>query len=141
MFAAMHAADEIGEHRFGDFKIADDTVLERTDGGDGAGSFSEHFLGDQSDGVSVLQDSVGSFFYGDDGGFIEDDAFAFDADQRIAGAKVDAHVFAEHAQQPIKDHLILLNKKPGMQPENGASAPTGLKDGSPIHRVNCHQVQ
>ena len=64
----MHAADEIGEHGLGDFKIGDDAVFERADGGDGAGGFSEHFLGDEADGVAVLKDAVGAFFYRDDGG-------------------------------------------------------------------------
>jgi hypothetical protein len=46
------------------------------------------------------------FFDGDDAGFVEDDSFAFDANQRVTGAQVDAHVDAEHAQEGIEDHAF-----------------------------------
>ncbi len=107
MLSAMHPADEIGEHRLGDFEIADDAILQRADRGDRAGRFAEHFLGDQADGVAVLQDAVGPLFDGNDAGLIEDDAFAFDADQRVARAQVDAHVDAEHAKERIEDHAVV----------------------------------
>ena len=69
-----------------------------------AGRFAEHFLGDEADGVAVLQDAVGALLDGDDAGLVEDDALALDANEGVAGSQVDAHVDAEHAQQGIKDH-------------------------------------
>ena len=104
MLAPMDAADEVAEHRLGDFEVADDAVFQRADGGDRAGRFAEHFLGDQADGVAVLQHAVGAFLDGDHAGLVEDDPFAFDANEGVAGAQVDAHVDAEHPQKRIKNH-------------------------------------
>ena len=72
------------------------------------GRLAEHFLGDQPDRVAVLEHAVGPLLDGDDGGLVQDDALALDADQRVARAQVDAHVDAEHAQERIEDHVTLL---------------------------------
>ena len=97
--SALDLADEVIEHRLGDLEVGDHAVLERTDGGDGAGGFAEHFLGDPADGVPVVEsdDLVGALAYSDDGGFVEHDALTTHADERVAGTQVDPHIDAEPA--------------------------------------------
>src|SRR6201999_464793 len=53
VLAAVNAADEVAEHRLGDLEVGDHAVLERADGGDGAGRLAEHLLGDEADRVAV----------------------------------------------------------------------------------------
>src|SRR5271170_1344724 len=108
--AAMHAADEIREHRFGDFKIADHTMAQRTNSGDAARGFAEHFLGGQSDGVAVLENDVGSLIDGDDGWFIQDYALPTNANQGITGAQVNAHVEREPTEERIKKQAATPEK-------------------------------
>jgi len=91
----MDAADEVGEHGLGDFEVGDDAVAQGADGGDGAGGFAEHFLGGLADGITVLEDARGAFFDGDDGGFIEDDAFTADVNKGICRAQVDGHIIGK----------------------------------------------
>ena len=68
------------------------------------GGLAQHLLGHQADGVAILSYAVGPIFDGDDARFVQHDAFALDAHERIARAQVDAHVDAEHSQQRIEDH-------------------------------------
>ena len=51
----MHAADKVGQHRLGDFKIGDDAVFQRADGGDGAGGLAKHFLGGQAHRIAICR--------------------------------------------------------------------------------------
>ena len=67
VLAALGATHEVLQHRLGDFEVADHAVLERADGADAAGRAADHLLGDQADGVAVLQDAVSSLLDRDHG--------------------------------------------------------------------------
>src|SRR6478736_1064620 len=102
--APARVADEVFQHCLGDIKIGNDAVFERADRRDRAGSLADHLLGDQPDGVAVLKDAVGAFLDGHHGRFVEHDPLALDADKGVAGAQIDAHVFAASGQDGIEDH-------------------------------------
>jgi hypothetical protein len=97
--SAVHLADEVAQHRLGDIEVGDDPVTQRADGADRTGGATEHLLGHQTHGVPVGQNPVRTSLYRDHGGLVQNDAFALDADQRVAGPQIDTHVHAEKAQQ------------------------------------------
>ena len=68
----MRLLDEVVQHLFCNFEVGDDAVLHRLDGDDIARSASEHFLGLFANRL----DLAGILVNGDDGGLVDDDAFA-----------------------------------------------------------------
>jgi len=104
----MDFADKIAEHAFGDFKIADDAVFHGTDSSDGAGCFTQHFLGNQTNGFSVVENDVSAFANGNHGRLVENYPLAADTNQGVAGAQVYSHILAEPAQYCIQYHFDSL---------------------------------
>ena len=98
---AVHLADEIAQHGFGDVEIGDHAVFERAYRGDAPGRAAEHLLGHQAHRLAVgrVQHSVGAFTDGDHGGLVQDDTLPLDTDQGVAGSQVNAHVNAEESGQ------------------------------------------
>ena len=56
-------------------------------------------LGDLPDRVAVAQNLVRPAPDSHHGRFVEDDPFTLNADKRVAGAQVDPHIDAEHAEE------------------------------------------
>ncbi len=110
---AVDLADEVLQHRFGDVEVRDDTILERADGGDGAGGLAEHLLGAPADGLAVVEDLVGALVDGDHAGLVEHNALAADGNKRVARAQVDPHVDAEHASEQVEHVRFDLGKAAG----------------------------
>src|SRR5207249_10986340 len=92
--AADDAGDEVAEHGLGGDVVGDDALAHRSDDLDGAWRTAEHVAGllaDSDDGVVALGD-------GDDRGFVDDDAAAFDVDEDVGGAEVYADALTEHGE-------------------------------------------
>ena len=93
--AVVRLLDEVVEHLLGDFEVGDDAVLHGLDGHDVAGRAAEHVLGFFADGF----DFAGVLVDGDDGGLVDDDAFAGREDEGVGGAEVDGQVARKHAEE------------------------------------------
>jgi hypothetical protein len=104
MLTAVYPANEITQHGLGDFEVADDPILQRPDGRDRTGGLAEHFLGNQADGVAVLQHAVGPLLDGNNTRLVKYDPLALYAHQGVAGSEVDPHINAEHSQERIENH-------------------------------------
>ena len=86
--AAVRLLNEVIQHALGDFEVGDDAVLHGPDGDDIAGRAAKHLLGFFADGfhfAGVLVDR-------DDGGLVDDDAFALGEDQRVGRAQIDGEI-------------------------------------------------
>ena len=77
--AVIGPLDEVAEHRFGDLKVGDHAVLERSHRVDRRGRPSEHLLRLGTDGVHLARRGVDR----DDRGLRDDDASAADVDERV----------------------------------------------------------
>ncbi len=87
-FAVVGLLDEVVEHLFGVAEVGDDAVLHGLDGDDVAGGAAEHLLGLFADGLDFIGDLVDR----DDGGLVDDDAFAGGEDEGIRRAEVNGQV-------------------------------------------------
>ena len=86
--AVVGLLDEVVEHLFGVAEVGDDAVFHGLDGDDVAGGAAEHLLGLFADGLNLIGDLVD----GDDGGLVDDDAFAGGEDERVRRAEIDGQV-------------------------------------------------
>jgi hypothetical protein len=92
---AVGLLNEVVEHALGDLEVGNDAVLHRADGDDVARSAAEHLLGFLADGFHLSVVLVD----GDDGGFIDDDAFAAGEDEGVRRAEVNGKVRGKEAKQ------------------------------------------
>src|SRR5690606_5184907 len=106
-----HLANEIIQHRFGDFEVADDAVLERTDRADAAGRFAQHLFGRPAHRIAVIEHTIGAALDSDDRRLVEHDALAAHTDQGVAGPQVDTHIDTEPAKKMIEKHRGQLPRK------------------------------
>ena len=93
----MHLTDEMLDHFLGHLEVGDDAVSQRADGLNIARRAAEHLLGFVADG----QDMLAAFDFGEryDRGLVEDNAAAFDIDQRIRRPQIDGHVGRQPSRQ------------------------------------------
>jgi hypothetical protein len=84
----VHLLDEVAQHLLGDVEVGDDPVLQRPDGGDGAGRAAEHALGLDADRVHLL----GALVDRHHGRLGEHDPPPSDVHERVGRAEVDRHV-------------------------------------------------
>jgi len=94
----VRLGDEMPEHRLGDFKVRDNTILEWTDGRDVARGTAKHSLRLIADGQHLCRARLDS----DNGGFTKDDAVIFDIDQRVGCTEIDTDVAGEEAEEIFK---------------------------------------
>ena len=80
--AVVRLLNEVVQHFLGDLEVGDDAVLHRLDGDDIAGSAAKHLLGLFANRLHF----AGIFVDGDDGGLVDDDAFAARVDQGVRRA-------------------------------------------------------
>jgi len=93
----VNLADEMLDHLFRDFEIGDDAVAHRTDRFDVARRAAQHHLRVIADGANGFL-SAASRDRGDDGRLVQNDAFAFDVDQRVRGPKINRHIARQCAE-------------------------------------------
>ena len=74
--------------------------MQRMLGRERVGRMVDHVLRLVADG----QDAMGAFLDCDDGGLVDDDAFAGNGDQGIRGAEVDSHV-ARHLTGETREEI------------------------------------
>src|SRR5690606_10598645 len=99
--SAQHASNEVIQHFLGDVEVGDDAVLHGADRGDVARGAAKHALGFHTDG----DDLVVAAFDGDNGGFAQDNALAFDIDEGIRGAQIDTDIKGENIDELLeRDH-------------------------------------
>ena len=107
-------ADEVAQHRFGDQVVGDDAVAHRPADDDAAGRAAEHLPRVRADG----HDAVVGRRVGDDRRLVEHDAAAFDIDQHVGRAEVDADVFAKEEREDRHGEAIsyrLVEHQQGLQ--------------------------
>ncbi|MNL47838.1 hypothetical protein D3C87_1706470 [compost metagenome] len=95
----MDLLDEVLEHGLGHVEVGDDAVHQGPDGDDVAGGTAQHLLGLLADrercaAVALLD--------GDHRGLAQHDPIAPHEHQGIGGAKIDAHVAAEAAEEIVE---------------------------------------
>lgn len=56
--SVVHLVDEIPEHGLSDFKVGDNAILDRPDGGDIAWSFTKHHLGLMANRENLAHPSI-----------------------------------------------------------------------------------
>src|SRR5258708_26546982 len=100
--AVMGLLNEIGEHFFGDFEVGDHAVLHGLDGDDVAGSAAEHLFSFAAN----RDDFTGDFVDGDDGGFVDHDAFAMGEDQGISRSQIDGQVGRKQTED--RPHVVTV---------------------------------
>ena len=98
--ALVHLADEMAEHRLGDFEIRDDAVLQRADRDDIARRPAEHAFGVVADGEHL----VGAGLDRHDRWLAQNDAVVLDVDQRVRGAEVDADIIGKQISEKLFEH-------------------------------------
>jgi hypothetical protein len=89
--------DEVAEHRFGNFEVGDDAVLDRSDSSNAGRSSTEHRLRvvpDRQDAISAAVPIIGDC---NDAGFRTDEALALHVDQGICSSQVDSEIVGEKA--------------------------------------------
>jgi hypothetical protein len=86
--AVVRLLDEVVEHLLSDFEVGDDAVLHGLDGDDVARGAAKHVLGFLADCFHF----AGVLVDGDDGGLVDDDAFAGREDEGVGCAQVDGQV-------------------------------------------------
>ena len=86
----MNLANEIFDHFLGGIKIGNHPFAHRADGFDAAGGAAQHQLGILANGQHLFHAILDMI--GHHGGFVQNDAFAFDVDQRVCRAQIDCHV-------------------------------------------------
>src|SRR5258705_224361 len=94
----VHLADEVVEHLLGDVEVADDAVLQRTDGDDARGGSSDHSLGLGTN----REDLTRALILGDDRRLGDHDAAPAHMHERVRRAEIDADVAGEHAEETIE---------------------------------------
>src|SRR4030095_7435363 len=92
-FSMMHFLDKVTEHRLGNLKISDHSVLHRADSHDVSRGAAQHPLGLFAYG----QDVGGSRLDGDHRRFAQDYPLVPDINERVGGAKIDANVVGKEA--------------------------------------------
>jgi len=95
----VHLLDEVAEHLLGDVEVGNDSVLERSDGGDRPRRPTEHSLRLDADCVHLARPLVDR----DHGRLGEDDAPAANVDERVRGPEVDGHVAATEAGEGLEE--------------------------------------
>ena len=102
---AVHLADEVLDHFFGNFEIGDHTVRHRADGADVAGGLAEHHLGFLADGKHLRASA--NLGHGHNRRLVEHDALALYVDKCVCRTEVNADVCreyikhrSEHANSP-----------------------------------------
>src|SRR3972149_4650060 len=91
-------ANEITEHRLGDFKFGNHAVAQRANRNNIGRGSANHFLGLQANS----QWTARSFFYCHPGRLIDYDSFSPDVDQRIRCPQINPDVQREQSHQPIE---------------------------------------
>src|SRR5688572_7411725 len=76
------------QHDLGDVDIRDHTILERTHGYDAFRRPTKHALGFETNAF----DSLRAAFNGNDGRFVQDDAFALHVHECVRGTQIDGDV-------------------------------------------------
>ena len=88
-------------------KVGDHAVPHGPDGDDVARCAAQHVLGFQPHGQHpVFGTVIGP--HGDHGGFAENNAFAFDVNQRVGRTQVDGQVAGKDAQNGIDESSCCL---------------------------------
>src|SRR5439155_817290 len=95
---AVHLADEVVEHLFGDVEVADDAVLERTDGDDARRRAPDHPLRLGAD----REHRAGPLILRDDRRLGDDDPAPAHVYEGVGGAEVDADVPREQAEETVE---------------------------------------
>ena len=72
----LSLAEEVAQHGFAQLEVADHAFGQGPDDGDRAGRAAFHLTGQVSDGAAAGQNAIGAFGDGDDGGLVDDEAFA-----------------------------------------------------------------
>ena len=86
--------DEVAQHRLGNFKVGDDSILQGAYRGDVAGRASQHPFGLFTDGKNL----GGAGLDRNNGRLAQDDAVILDIDQRVGGAEIDADIAGEKTE-------------------------------------------
>ena len=84
----MHLGDEILQHRLGDFKIRNDSILHGTDRHNAAWGAPQHALGRRANGQYLL----GVAMHSDHGRFTQHHPFPSNIDQGVGGPEVNSQI-------------------------------------------------
>ena len=101
--ARQHLADELLDHLLGHVEVGDDAVAQRADDFHVAVGLAEHGLGFGADSVDDL--AAAFVDVGDHRRLIENDAAAFDVDQRVRGAEIDGQIWRNKTEH-IAEHIV-----------------------------------
>ncbi len=121
-FAAVRLLNEVIQHALGDFEIGDDAVFHGPDGDDVARRAAQHLLGLFAHGFHFARVLVD----GDNGGLVDDNAFALGKDQRIRGAEINGKIGREETEQRTVDSFCTIGHfGTGLTTGTGAVLPNG----------------
>jgi len=93
----VNLVDEVLQHLLADAEVSDHAVFHRADGGNIAGSTTEHALGFGTDGHDALLVAVVADR--DHGRLVQDDAAFAHINKGIGSAQVDRQITGKHATQ------------------------------------------
>jgi len=105
----LHLLNQLAKQFFGLLEVGDDAVLQGTHRVDAGRRAPEHLFRFPSD----AEHAVGSAVDGDHGGFVEDDPFPLDVDERIGRTEIDGHVTADQAEQTTESHALPTRSRTG----------------------------
>jgi hypothetical protein len=102
--------DEITKHRFGDFKISDDTILQWADGDDASRSPAQHSFGFGAHRKNLLTATFISLLNRNNRGFVTHDPLVLNIDQGVGGPKINGKIVGKNAKEGIQHHKTPSNR-------------------------------
>jgi hypothetical protein len=112
----MNFLDEIAEHRFSDFKISNDPVLQRANSDNASRSPAQHPFGFGAHRKDLFAAAFVPLLNRNDRGLITHDSLVFNVDQGVGGPKIDGKIVGKNAKEGIQHHKTPYNRsKKGLE--------------------------